>query len=163
MKGVPVEDPFEVVTTTFPLVAPLGTGVVMLVELQFVGVAAVPLNVTLLEPWLDPKLTPEIVTEVPAGPAAGARLLIVGVCDTVKGTPLLATPPTVTTMFPDVAFKGTGTVIVVPLQAVGAAVVPLNVTVLAPWAEPKFEPVIVTGVSGTAVEGETAVIDGATV
>ena len=38
------------VTTTFPLVALLGTDVVMLVGLQFVTVAAVPLNVTVFVP-----------------------------------------------------------------------------------------------------------------
>jgi hypothetical protein len=51
---------------------------------------------------------------------------------TVNATPLLATPPTVTTTFPVVAPVGTGTVILVALQLVGLPVVPLNVTVLVP-------------------------------
>ena len=38
------------VTTTLPVVAPVGTGATMLVELQLVGVAAVPLNATVLVP-----------------------------------------------------------------------------------------------------------------
>ena len=38
------------VTTTFPLVAPPGTGTTTLVALQLVGVAAAPLNVTVLVP-----------------------------------------------------------------------------------------------------------------
>jgi len=38
------------VTTTFPVVAPAGTGTTMLVALQLVGVADVPLNVTVLVP-----------------------------------------------------------------------------------------------------------------
>jgi len=38
------------VTTTFPVVAPLGTGTTMLVAFQLVGVAATPLNVTVLVP-----------------------------------------------------------------------------------------------------------------
>jgi hypothetical protein len=38
------------VTTTLPVVAPLGTGTVTLVALQLVGVAGVPLNVTVLVP-----------------------------------------------------------------------------------------------------------------
>jgi len=38
------------VTTTLPVVAPAGTGATMLVALQLVGVAAVPLNVTVLVP-----------------------------------------------------------------------------------------------------------------
>src|SRR5713226_7732034 len=65
---------------------------------------------------------------------------------TVKLAPLLATPPTVTTTFPVVAPVGTGAAMLVPLQLVGVAVVPLNVTVLVPCVAPKFAPVIVTGV-----------------
>ena len=65
---------------------------------------------------------------------------------TVKFTPLLATPPTVTATFPVVAPLGTGTVILVALQTVGVPAVPLNVTVLVPCVAPKFVPVIVTAV-----------------
>ena len=65
---------------------------------------------------------------------------------TVKLTPLLATPPTVTTTFPVVAPLGTGTTIIVALQLVGSPAVPLNVTVLVPCVAPKFVPVIVTDV-----------------
>ena len=56
------------VTTTFPVVAPLGTGTVMLVALQLVGVPAVPLNVTELVPCVAPKFVPVRMTEVPTGP-----------------------------------------------------------------------------------------------
>jgi hypothetical protein len=52
--------------------------------------------------------------------------------DTVKLTPLLATPPTVTTTFPVVAPAGTFAVILVALQLVGVADVPLKSTVLVP-------------------------------
>jgi len=48
---------------------------------------------------------------------------------TVKVMPLLARPPTVTTTGPLVAPLGTGTVMLVSLQLVGVASVPLNVTV----------------------------------
>jgi len=51
---------------------------------------------------------------------------------TVKLTPLLAEPPTVTTTGPVVAPMGTGVTILVALQFVGVAVVPLNLTVLDP-------------------------------
>ena len=51
---------------------------------------------------------------------------------TVKLTPLLATPPTVTTTFPLVAPAGTGTAMLVALQLVGVAATPLNFTVLVP-------------------------------
>jgi hypothetical protein len=40
----------DTVTTTFPLVAPLGTVVAMEVVLQLVVVAVVPLNFTVLVP-----------------------------------------------------------------------------------------------------------------
>ena len=63
---------------------------------------------------------------------------------TEKFTPLLALPPTVTITLPVVALEGTGATMVVGLQLVGVAGVPLNVTVLVPCEDPKFVPVIVT-------------------
>jgi hypothetical protein len=51
---------------------------------------------------------------------------------TVKLAPLLANPPTLTRMFPVVAPEGTGATMLVPLQLVGVAAVPLKVTVLVP-------------------------------
>ena len=69
------------VTTTLPVVAPVGTGTRILVALQFaalVGFVAVPLNVTVLVPWVAPKFEPAIVTDVPTGPEFGVRLVIVG-------------------------------------------------------------------------------------
>src|SRR5689334_5225710 len=120
------------VTATSPVVAPVGTGTTILIALQFVGVAAVPLKVTVLVPCIKPKFIPVIVTDVPTGPDVGFRLVIDGGIVTVNVTPLLAVPPTVTTTFPVVAPAGTGTTILVMLQFVGAAVVPLNVTVLVP-------------------------------
>src|SRR5579862_8008562 len=65
---------------------------------------------------------------------------------TVKITPLLATPPTVTTTFPVVAPEGTEVIRLVALQFVTEAGAWLNVTVLVPCADPKFVPVIVTAV-----------------
>lgn len=135
------------VTTTFPVVAPVGAVVTMLVVLQLVGVASTPLNATVLAPCVDPKFTPLIVTDVPTGPAVGERPLIPGPELTVKFTPLLATPLTVTTTFPVVAPVGTGATMRALLQLVGVAAVPLNVTVLVPGVDPKFTPVIVTEVS----------------
>jgi len=63
---------------------------------------------------------------------------------TVKLTPLLATPPAVTTTFPVVAPAGTDATMLVALQLVGVAVVALNFTVLVPCVAPKFAPAIVT-------------------
>src|SRR5215470_17617250 len=102
----------------------------MLVLLQLVGVATVPLNFTVLVPCVAPNVVPVIVTDVPTGPDVGDKLLIAGV--TVKDTPLLALPPTVTTTLPVVAPVGTGVTMLVLLQLVGVAVVPLNFTVLVP-------------------------------
>src|SRR5208337_7187 len=133
------------VTTTFPVVAPAGTGATMLVALQFVGVAVVPLNLSVLVPCVAPKFAPVIVTEAPTNPDVGFKLVILGPgAVTVKLVPLLATPPTVTTTFPVVAPAGTGATMLVALQFVGVAVVPLNLTVLVPCVAPKFAPVIVT-------------------
>ena len=77
----------------------------MLVAFQLVGVAAAPLKVTVLVPWVAPKSPPEIATDVPGIPDVGLRLVMVGA--TPKFTPLLATPPTVTTTFPVLAPPGT--------------------------------------------------------
>jgi hypothetical protein len=133
------------VTTTFPVVAPAGTVATTLVALQLVGTAVIPLNVNVLVPCVAPKFAPAIVTDPPTNPDVGLKLVMLGAGTvTVKPTPLLATPPTVTTTFPVVAPAGTVATTLVALQLVGTAVIPLNVTVLVPCVAPKFAPVIVT-------------------
>jgi len=74
--------------------------------------------------------------------AVAVRLLgAVGVGTvTVKTTELLAWPPTVTTTFPVVAPLGTGTAMLVALQLVGVAAIPLKVTVLLPCVVPNPPP-----------------------
>src|SRR5258706_318702 len=151
------------VTTTMPVVAPAGTGTTMLVADQLVGVAAMPLNVTVLVPLVAPKVVPVIVTTVAIGPVVGDRLVMVGGTVTVNETPLLASPPTVTTTLPVVAPAGTGTTMLVADQVVGVAAVPLNVTVLLPFVAPKLVPVIVTAVAAGPLVGERLVIVGGTV
>jgi hypothetical protein len=146
------------VTITFPVVARGGTGTTMLVALQPEGVPGVPLNTTVLEPWLEPKLVPVIVTTVPNWPEAGDRFEITGA--TVNGQLLLGTPFTVTTTTPVKALLGTGTTMLVGPQLLGAAGTPLKVTVLAPWVDPKFAPEIVTGAFGAAEAGEIPVMVG---
>lgn len=92
----------------------------MLVALQLVGVAEAPLKVTVLVPCAEPKLVPVIVTEAPAIPEVGFKLVMLGGGGiTVKLTPLLAIPPTVTRTLPVVAVVGTGTLILVSLQLEG--------------------------------------------
>src|SRR3954470_1002021 len=68
------------VTTTgpAPTVDPTGTGTVIELLFQVAGVAALPLNVTVLVPRVAPKSVPVIVTDVLAGPLVGARLEIDG-------------------------------------------------------------------------------------
>jgi len=100
-----------VFTTTLPVVAPVGTAVAIDVAVQLVIVATVPLNVTVPLPCVAPKFVPVIVTAVPTGPEVFDRLVIFGVGSTVKLTPLLATPPTVTITLPVVAQLGTVTFI----------------------------------------------------
>jgi hypothetical protein len=53
----------------------------MLVAVQFVGAAATPLNVTVLVPWVVPKLAPLIVTDVPTTPDVGFKLVMLGTGD----------------------------------------------------------------------------------
>src|ERR1700730_547032 len=121
------------VTTTLPVVAPTGTGATMPVALQLLGLAAVPLKVTVLFPCVAPKLVPVIVISVPTVPEVWLRLVMLGGGGvTVKFAPLLGTPPTVTTTLPVVPPAGTCTTMLVSLQLVGDAAVPLKVTVLAP-------------------------------
>jgi hypothetical protein len=120
------------VTITFPVVAPNGTGVTMLDGVQDVGVAVTPLNITVLVPCAEPKLVPTIVTDAPIVAEVAERLVMLGSCNTVNGTPVLAVPLTETITLPDVAPLGTGATIVVALQPVGVPGVPLNVTELLP-------------------------------
>jgi hypothetical protein len=132
------------VTTTVPVppVAPTGTDAVMDVALQFIAAVATPLNVTVLPPCRLPNPDPVMVTEVPAIPDVADKPMMLGT--TVKATPLLGPPFTVTTTFPVVAAAGTVTAIDVDFQLVGVAAAPLNVTVLLPCNPPNPVPVRVT-------------------
>jgi uncharacterized protein (DUF779 family) len=137
----------------------------MLVALQLVGIANVPLNLTLPVPWVVPKFAPLIVTLVPTGPAVGDNDVMLGASGatvvTVNGSPLLATLFAVTTTFPVVAPLGTGTTMLVPLQLVGVASVPLNLTLPGPCVVPKFAPLIVTLVPTGPDVGDNDVMLGA--
>jgi hypothetical protein len=133
----------------------------MLVFDQLVGVAVVPLNLIVLVPFVAPKFVPVTVTDVATGPLVGDRVVMLGGTVTVKVTPLLARPPTVTTTLPVVAPDGTGTTMLVFDQLVGVAVVPLKVIVLVPFVEPKFVPVTVTDVPTGPLVGKRLVSVGA--
>jgi hypothetical protein len=152
--------PFTV-TITFPEVAPAGTGTVIEVWLQVEGVAATPLNVTVLVPCDDPKLAPVMVTLVPARPEVGFRLVMLGDGRTVKFNPLLFTPDALTTTFPVVAPGGTVATIELDPQFPMLAIAPLNITVPVPCDAPKFDPVIVTGTPAGAEVTDKLVMLGA--
>jgi hypothetical protein len=132
----------------------------MVVEFQLVTEAVVPLKLTVPLPWLDPKLVPVIVTAAPTAPVVIDRLVMLGAETTVKLLPLLATLDTVTTTLPVVAPEGTVTAMLVALQLVAVAVVPLNWTVLVPCEAPKFVPVIVTEAPTAPVVGDKLVMVG---
>jgi len=66
------------VTTTFPVVAPEGTRATIEVALPVVGLALVALKLTVLVPWVEPKLVPVIVTDVPTAPEVGDKAVILG-------------------------------------------------------------------------------------
>jgi hypothetical protein len=158
------EAPFEfcplTVTTTGPEEAPDGTVTKIDASVELTMVADVPLNVTALLPGSGSKCSPDIVTKVPTIPEDGDNPVIPGPALTEKLVPLLGTPETVITTLPVVAPIGTGRTIVVPLQLVGVAVIPLNVTVLEPCVEPKFAPVIVIGSPAVPADGLRLVIVG---
>src|SRR5438552_2730733 len=78
VKFIPLLLTPAALTTTFPLIAPVGTSAAMEVALQLVTVATVPLKRTVLVPCAEPKFAPAIVTDTPTAPELGDRLVIVG-------------------------------------------------------------------------------------
>jgi hypothetical protein len=160
-KGAPLLAIPPTVTTTFPVVAPVGTGTTICVLFQAVGEAGVPLKVTELGPanCVAPKVVPAIVTDVPTEPVLGFKLEMFG--KTVNGTPLLATPPTVTTTLPVVLDAIGTTALMLPVDhELMVAVALLIVRLLEPCEVPKPLPVTVTAVPAAPVEGLTPVIAG---
>jgi hypothetical protein len=102
------------------------------------------------------------MTEVPATPEVGERLVMLRGGDTVKLAPLLFTPLAFTTTLPVVAPVGTVATIEVAFQLpIIVAVAPLKLTEPVPWVEPKFAPVIVTEAPTAPEVGDTVVMLGA--
>jgi hypothetical protein len=93
VKVTPLLARLETVTITLPVVAPVGTGAVMLVPFQAVGVAVTPLNFTVLVPCVFPKFVPVITTDVPATPDVGFNPVIVGAVPPVPLPALKAAKP----------------------------------------------------------------------
>jgi len=107
--------------------------------------AAAPLNRTTLEPCSDPKPDPLIPTKVPVVPEVELRLVMDGPAVTVNDAVALC-PATVTfTVAAPTVTLGTSAVILLSLQLVIFAAVPLKVTVLLPCGDPKPAPEITTG------------------
>ena len=76
VKLIPLLARPAVVTTTLPVVAPAGTGVMIEVGPHDCGVALVPLNVRVPE-LEDPRLVPVTVTSSPTGPEVVDKLVMV--------------------------------------------------------------------------------------
>jgi hypothetical protein len=92
VKFIPLLATPLALTTTFPVVAAVGTVTTTFVAIQLVTGATVPLKVTVPLPWLAPKLVPFTVTDTPGAPLVIERLVMWGAATTVKFTPLLLTP-----------------------------------------------------------------------
>src|SRR5258708_7422845 len=78
VKAVPLLTEPPTVTVMFPVVAPVGTGTTSEESDQLVAVPVVPLNVTVLVPWLAPKFAPNICTGVVIGARVGANPAMYG-------------------------------------------------------------------------------------
>ena len=109
--------PFAVVTDTFPVVAPAGTGAVMRVLLLRTKVVLTPLNDTFVivpAKKLEPLIWTLVAGVAPSGalPLVGLRLVIVGGLVVIVRTAVLVPVPlgVVTRMVPVVAPTGTVTV-----------------------------------------------------
>lgn len=147
-----------VVTEIVPEDAPEGTDVVILVEVDEVTTAAVPLNDTIGEGL---KLAPLIVTTAPAAPSEGVKAEMVGVSNTLKGDPLETVSPfSVNEIVPVDAPAGTEVVILVEVEAVTTAATPLNSTTLLDGVVLKLFPEIIIVAPTAPLAGLNPDIDG---
>ena len=130
MNATPLLATPPTVTTTCPGRRAAGDPhATILVAAHDVGVAVIPLNGPCCAPCVVPKFAPADRHRRPDAPDVGDRLVILGADrTTVNATPLLATPPTVTTTVPGRRAVGTRTTILVAAHDVGVAVVPLKRT-----------------------------------
>jgi hypothetical protein len=139
------------VTEMFPVVAPVGTDVVIEVAVEDPTTADVPLKLTVGEL----KFVPVIVTAVPTAPLVGVKLVIVG-CGSVTVklfAEVKVVVPLTTVILPVVAPFGTVVVMLVAVDAVTVAAVPLKETV----GDAKLVPVTVTVDPTIPLDGEKPV------
>lgn len=142
--------PFRV-KEILPVVAPIGTVVVILVAVEAVTLAATPLKVKMLSSGIALKFEPLIMTVAPTAPLAGLKPAIEGVGETLKLDPVVMVIPfTFMEMGPEVAPAGTLVAILDVVEVVTEANVPLNDTV---GMVMKFVPVIVTTVPTAPLVG----------
>ncbi len=136
--------PFTV-TEIGPVIASAGTSALILVVVDAVMLAVIPLNDTVFSASGVLKFVPVIVTIAPTAAPVGLKLLIVGLGKTIK---LVAegrvTPLVVNVILPVVAPGGTLVVRDVVVAESVIAVVLLNLIMLSAVVGPKFEPLIVT-------------------
>jgi hypothetical protein len=150
-----------VVTVIGPVVAPLGTVTVILVVVDEVTVAVTPLNLTTLLAAVVLKFVPVIITVAPGAPLDGVKPVNVGVGNTVKLVAVvIATPFTIIDIGPVTAPTGTIALILVEVEEVMSATIPLNDTWLSARGVLKLVPVIVTMAPTAALEGLKLVIVG---
>src|SRR5207244_13259751 len=79
VKFTPLLGWLDTVTTTFPVVAPLGTVTAILDAPHDVTVAVVPLNLAVLVPCVEPNVVPVIATAAPTAPVVIDKLVMAGV------------------------------------------------------------------------------------
>jgi hypothetical protein len=133
-----------VVTEMVPVEAPTGTVVVILVAVDAVTTANVPLNLTTLLAGIVLKFNPDMVTVALTAPLDGLNPVIIGEGSTVKlDTLLTVTPFKVNDIGPVDAPTGTVVVILVVVDAMTTEATPLNVSTLSAAVVLKLLPVIV--------------------
>jgi hypothetical protein len=123
----------------FPVDAPGGTEVTIVLLVAVVTTAATPLKLTTLFAAVESKPVPDMMTAVPTVPLAGRNSVITG-CTVNLSDEVAVMPSTVTEMLPVVAPDGTVVTIDVAVELSTVAVTPLNETVLSVAVVSKFVP-----------------------
>jgi len=127
-----------------PVVAPIGILAVMLEAVDVKTTAVVPLNFTVLLDGILLKFSPLITTLAPIAPLSGVIDVMVGDPSTLKLLLLvIVIPLTMILIGPVVAPAGIVVVILVVVDAVTVAGIPLNETVLLVGVVLKFVPEII--------------------
>ncbi len=145
--------PFNV-SEIFPVVAPSGTTVVMLVEVAALTMAVTPLKATILLAGVALKFEPLIITVAASAPPDGLRVVMVGVGSTLKFVALVnVTPLTVIDIGPVLAPAGTVVAMLFVVDAVTTLATPLNATILFAGVVLKFVPLMVKGVPTAPLVG----------